>query len=190
MDTHTHTGQWDLLIAHPPCTYLTVTQNWCYNIEKYGEKAIKRYADRDEAIALFMNFVNADCERIAIENPVGCMSKKYKKPSQIIQPYMFGDSAKKTTCLWLKGIPNLEPTQIVDSGEVFEYKDPKTGRIKRYPKWMYDALKLPPSERQKARSKTFEGIAKAMADQWSRFIIDGGSLCAGDNDLSGQMYFW
>lgn len=163
---HNLFGKWDLIIAHPPCTYLTVTQNWCYNREKFGDaKVDEREKNRDEAIKFFLEFTKADCEKIAIENPVGCMSRIYKKPSQIIQPYFFGDRAKKTTCLWLKGLPNLQPTNIVDCGEIFEYKG-KNGRIKKYPKWMYDALGKSKEERQRIRSKTFEGIAKAMAEQW------------------------
>jgi hypothetical protein len=163
--------KWDLIIAHPPCTYLTVTQNWCYNREKYGdEKVNEREKNRDEAIKFFLEFTKADCEKVAIENPVGCMSRMYQKPTQIIQPYYFGDRAKKTTCLWLKGLPKLEPTNIVDCGEIFEYKG-KNGRIKKYPKWMYDALGKSPEERQRIRSKTFEGIANAMAEQWGQGVI-------------------
>lgn len=168
---HTIDGTWDLIIAHPPCTYLTVTQNWCYNREKYGdEKVTERERNRDDAIKFFMAFTKADCEKIAIENPIGCMSRVYQKPTQIIQPYYFGDRAKKTTCLWLKGLPQLTPTDIVDCGEIFEYKG-KNRNIKKYPKWMYDALRASKEERQRIRSKTFEGIAKAMAEQWSKFIL-------------------
>jgi hypothetical protein len=163
---HKIEGKWDLIIAHPPCTYLTVTQNWCYNREKYGdEKVNEREKNRDEAIEFFLEFTKADCEKVAIENPVGCMSRIYQKPTQIIQPYYFGDRAKKTTCLWLKGLPELQPTDMVDCGEIFEYKG-KNGRIKKYPKWMYDALGKGKEERQRIRSKTFEGIAEAMAEQW------------------------
>ena len=163
---HIINGRWDLIIAHPPCTYLTVTQNWCYNREKYGdEKVNEREKNRDEAINFFMEFTKADCEKIAIENPVGCMSRIYQKPTQIIQPYFFGDEAKKTTCLWLKGLPPLTPTNIVGCGEIFEYKG-KNGNVKKYPKWMYDALGKSKEERQRIRSKTFEGVANAMAEQW------------------------
>lgn len=95
-------NRWDLIIAHPPCTYLTNTGNRWFNVEKYGEKAIKRLADREEAIRFFMEFVNADCDHIAIENPIGCMSTRYRKPEQIIQPYEYGDPERKSTCLWLK----------------------------------------------------------------------------------------
>ena len=108
-EKHTIDGKWDLIIAHPPCTYLTVTGNRWFNVERSGEKALKRIADREEAAKFFMAFVNADCDRIAIENPVGYMNSHYRKPNQIIQPYMFGDPAEKKTCLWLKGLPNLVP---------------------------------------------------------------------------------
>ena len=110
---HKNDGKWDLIIAHPPCTYLTVTGNRWFNIERYGEKAVQRYNCREEAVRFFLEFVNADCAKIAIENPVGIMSTEYRKPDQIIQPYMFGDAAEKKTCLWIKGLPKLKPTEIV-----------------------------------------------------------------------------
>lgn len=155
-------GTWDMLIAFPPCTYLTVTGNSWFNIEKYGEKAIQRHKDREEAIKFFMAFANADCPRIAIENPVGVMSSKWRKPNQIINPYEFGDPFEKRTCLWLKGLPELKPTNIV---EIPERKKYDSGRS--MPAWYADAWKLPKNERAKLRSKTFHGIANAMATQWS-----------------------
>ena len=160
-DTHTHTqvGQWDLLIAHPPCTYLTVTGNSWFNIERYGDKARERMKLRDEAFEFFMCFVNAECERIAIENPIGFVSSRYKKPSQVIQPYWFGEDARKATCLWLKNLPCLVPTNIVPFTLV------KTGHGTDSP-WHAFTWNLPKEERARARSKTFLGIAKAMAEQW------------------------
>lgn len=155
-------GTWDMIIAFPPCTYLTVTGNSWFNIEKYGEKAIQRHKDREEAIKFFMTFANADCHRIAIENPVGVMSSKWRKPNQIINPYEFGDPFEKRTCLWLKGLPELMPTNIV---EVPARKEYESGRS--MPAWYADAWKLPKNERAKLRSKTFPGIAHAMATQWS-----------------------
>ena len=152
---------WDLIIAHPPCTFLTVTGNRWFDVERYGDKAIQRHKDREEAVAFFMQFVNAKCEKIAIENPIGYMSTAYKKPSQIIHPYMFGDPARKATCLWLKGLPKLTPTNIVEP-IIIHYQNGKgTDNL-----WHMDTMKLPPKERAKARSKTFPGIAKAMAEQW------------------------
>ena len=109
--------KWDMIIAHPPCTYLTVTGNRWFNVEKYGEKALQRYKDRDEAVAFFMEFANADCPRIAIENPIGHMSTAYRKPDQTVHPYMFGDPERKATCLWLKGLKPLVPTDIVPPPE-------------------------------------------------------------------------
>lgn len=87
--------KWDMILAFPPCTYLTVTGNRWFNVEKYGEKAVERHNNREKAIQFFLAFTNADCEKIAIENPVGIMSTRYKRPTQIIQPYMFGNSARK-----------------------------------------------------------------------------------------------
>ena len=152
---------WDLIVAHPPCTYLTVTGNRWFNVERYGEKAIKRHSLREEAAQFFMAFINADCERIAVENPIGYMSSTFRKPDQIIHPYMFGDPERKATCLWLKGLPLLEATNVVEP-EIIKYKNGK-GTDSR---WHMETMKLPPKERAKERSKTFPGIARAMANQW------------------------
>ena len=156
---------WDMIIAHPPCTYLTVTGNRWFNVSRYGEKAVQRYKDREEAADFFMRFVNCDCPRVAIENPIGYMSTAYQKPTQIIQPYMFGDPARKATCLWLKGLPKLIPTDIVEP-EIIHYQN---GNGTDNP-WHMETMKLPPKERAKARSKTFPGIAKAMAEQWGNLV--------------------
>ena len=159
---HQINGKWDMIIAFPPCTYLTVTGNRWFDIERYGEKAIQRHKDREEAVKFFMAFANADCQRIAIENPIGHMSTAYRKPDQIIHPYMFGDPARKATCLWLKGLNPLVPTNIVEP-VIIKYKN---GKGTDNP-WHMDTMSLPPAERAKARSKTFPGIAKAMAEQWA-----------------------
>lgn len=153
---------WDMIIAFPPCTYLTVTGNRWFNIERYGQKAIQRHKDKDFAISFFKMFANADCDKIAIENPVGIMSSEYRKPDQIINPYQFGDPFEKKTCLWLKGLSNLIPTDIVIPPKRIEYASGKT-----MPSWYAEAWKLPKEERAKLRSKTFPGIAKAMAEQWA-----------------------
>tara|TARA_R110000737_G_scaffold212662_1_gene229977 strand:+ start:184 stop:825 length:642 start_codon:yes stop_codon:yes gene_type:complete len=158
--------KWDMIIAFPPCTYLTVTGNRWFNIEKYGEKAIQRHKDRDNAIKFFESLVNSDCEKIAIENPVGVMSSKYRKPDQIVQPYMFGYPTTKGTCLWLKGLPKLTSTDLTSKGDVVISKSGN-----RMSKWYYDTSCLPPKERAKARSKTFPGIAKAMAEQWAGIAL-------------------
>ena len=154
--------KWDMIIAFPPCTYLTVTGNRWFNVERYGEKAIKRQKDREDAIKFFMAFINADCEKIAIENPIGVMSTAYRKPNQIIHPYMFGDPERKGTCLWLKSLPELKPTNIVEPN-IITYKN---GKGTDSP-WHVNTLGLPKEERAKLRSKTFHGIAKAMAEQWA-----------------------
>ena len=162
MDGKEHSVEkWDLIIAHPPCTYLTVTGNRWFNVEKYGEKAIQRAKDREEAVKFFMAFVSADCDKIAIENPIGCMSTRYRKCDQVIQPYEHGHKARKSTCLWLKNLPLLQPTEIVEP-DIYYYTA-KDGRIKSDSRWRSQFSK---EERAKERSKTFPGIAKAMAEQW------------------------
>lgn len=134
--------KWDMILAFPPCTHLAVSG------ARYFEQ--KRKDGRQQAaIDFFMQFANADCSKIAIENPVGIMSTYYRKPDQIIQPWQFGHGETKKTCLWLKGLPPLISTEIVE------------GREQRI--W-----KMPPSEdRAKNRAKTFPGIARAMAEQWA-----------------------
>lgn len=160
-EKHKIDTKWDLIIAHPPCTHLSSSGQWAYS---KGKDINLKY----DAIKFFMNFVNADCDKIAIENPIGVMSKEYRKPDQIIQPYWFGDKAQKSTCLWLKGLPLLKPTNMVDKGEFVEWIDKKTGRKKRQSKYDMEILKKAKTseERSRLRSKTFLGIAKAMASQW------------------------
>lgn len=158
---HRIDGKWDLLIAHPPCTYLTVTGNRWFNVDRYGEKAIQRHKDRQDAIKFFMEFANADCQKIAIENPIGVMSSEWRKPNQIINPWQFGDPYEKKTCLWLKGLPELAPTNIV---EIPPRKKFASG--KSMPSWYAEAWSLAKEERAKLRSKTFPGIAKAMSEEW------------------------
>ena len=132
---------WNMIIAFPPCTHLAVSgARWFQKKQADGRQ--------QQGISFFMSIVNAKCDRIAIENPVGIMSTVYRKPDQIIQPWMFGHGETKATCLWLKGLPKLEPTNVVEGRE---------NRIH----------KLPPSkDRAMLRSKTFQGIADAMANQW------------------------
>ena len=152
--------KWDMIIAFPPCTYLTVTGNRWFNVEKYGDKALERIKLREEAKQFFMAFVNAPCDKIAIENPVGVMNTGYRKPNQIIQPYQFGDPFEKRTCLWLKGLPNLVPTNVVEPPARQQLKSGKS-----MPEWYSNA---PKKDRARIRSKTFPGIAKAMASQWTQ----------------------
>lgn len=164
-DTHTHTqgGPWDMVIAFPPCTYLTTTGNRWFDIERYGGAAIQRYKDRYKAIVFFMQMVAAHSPRVAVENPVGIMSTAYRRPDQIISPHQFGHSTAKKTCLWLKGLPPLIPTGWEEpereafgmSGAAYFARD-EQGKI----------LAWNDPETAKIRSKTYLGIAKAMAQQW------------------------
>lgn len=167
--------KFDLGIFHPPCTFLTVSGNAWFNVEKYGEKAIKRAKDREEAADFFMRTVNAPIERIAIENPICIMSSRYRKPDQIIQPFQFGHPYTKQTCLWLKGLPKLQPTNILEK--------PKTGWVNQSftPDGRYGGFNGKFSGSSE-RSKTFPGIAEAMANQWSEFILSGETV--GSNQLN------
>ena len=153
---------WDLMIAHPPCTYLTLTGNKWFKPE-FAERFPTRQKDREDAIEFFMALANAPIPKIAIENPIGIMSSRWRKPEQIIQPWQYGHETTKATCLWLKGLPPLKPTNIVSKGEVVVSKSGN-----RMSRWYYETSKLPIKGgiRAKARSVTFQGIADAMADQW------------------------
>ncbi len=175
---HSINGKWDLIIAFPPCTHLAVSgAAWFEKKRKDGRQK--------DAIEFFCKILNADCSKIAVENPVNIIGGKYirkfflelsekynlpLKPTQRIQPYEFGDQARKTTCLWLKGIPELKPTNIVDAGEIYDscgkyysvgasanWATDENGKILRY----NDPLTA------RIRSRTFPGIAKAMAEQWA-----------------------
>lgn len=170
--------KWDLVIAFPPCTFIAGSGvQWLshpddralpFEKRRPHPKYPNRRNDMEKGVEFFMMFANADCERVAIENPIGLMSSRYRKPNQIIQPYMFGDEATKSTCLWLKALPALMPTNIVSKGDRVRFKSGKS-----HPKWYADALRNTKSkeERQRIRSKTFPGIAKAMATQWSEYIL-------------------
>ena len=152
---------WDMMIAFPPCTDLAVSG------ARHFERK-RKDGSQQKSIEFFLKLVNAPIPQIAIENPIGIMSKNYRKPDQIIQPYMFGDKAQKSTCLWLKNLPKLTPTDIVEKGEFFEFTS-KKGEKKRMPMWYYKALSeaKTPEQRRTLRSKTFKGIAEAMAIQWT-----------------------
>lgn len=156
--------KWDMILAFPPCTHLAVSgAAWFEEKRKDGRQ--------QQGIDFFMLFANADCEKIAIENPVGIMSTVWRKPDQIIQPWQFGHETSKKTCLWLKGLSLLTPTKIVEPDD-YVYKGGKKQGGKD-PRWHVESLKLPPKERARVRSKTFPGIAKAMAEQWA------GAVCLG-----------
>ena len=173
-EIHTVPGKWDMVIAFPPCTHLAVSG------ARHFEK--KRADGRQrEGIEFFCRFLEADCERVAIENPVGIISGDYvpnwfpdlavkyglpQKPNQNIQPYEYGDPYKKTTCLWLKGLPTLHPTNIVEVCDVRKYtikRGKNVGKVATFSDWINKGGK----GRQVARSKTFPGIARAMAEQWA-----------------------
>lgn len=171
-------GEWDLMIAHPPCTYLSVSgARWYYHPDdkdlpidqrRPHPNFPTRAQDRKEAIEFFLALANANIPRIAIENPVGIMSKLFRKPNQIVQPYWFGDEATKTTCLWLKNLPDLTPTKIVGKGERVVLSSGKS-----LPKWYSDSFntKISTEMRRTLRSKTFQGFADAMAEQWSKLLL-------------------
>ena len=142
----------DLMIAHPPCTHLAVSGAAWF---KYKEK------EQKEALEFVQRLLDASIEKIALENPVSVISTRIRKPTQIIQPWQFGEPFSKKTCLWLKNLEPLQPTNIVDKGVYTTYASGRT-----MPTWYAEAWKLPPAERAKLRSKTFQGIADAMADQW------------------------
>lgn len=162
--------KWDLIIAHPPCTYLTVTGNRWLNCERYGSEAQLRWNNRCIAICFFLAIAYADCPRIVIENPIGCMSTYYRKPDQIVHPWQFAlseeEKTEKATCLWLKGVNPLVP--ITNEKPEMAYHEWTTpdGQKKRQTLWYYKTRCLPHTERAKAASRTFPGIAKAMAEQW------------------------
>ena len=157
---HTIDSKWDMIIAHPPCTYLTLAGNKWYKPE-FLSRFPERLYQRQQAILFFMKIANADCDKIAIENPVGIMSTQWRKPDQYIEPYYFGDCEKKKTGLWLKGLPLLISTNIVEPVIIHC----KSGANE--PRWHMETMKLSKDERSRIRSKTFPGIAKAMAEQWA-----------------------
>lgn len=151
---------WDMMIAFPPCTHLAVS-----GAKHFEQK--RKDGRQQEGIDFFIKIANAGIEKIAIENPVGIMSKIYRKPNQIIQPYEYGHEAQKTTCLWLKNLPTLQPTKIVSKGDFYI-----SASGKKLPTWSHDVavngkkLAYGSDEIKKIRSKTFQGIADAMASQW------------------------
>jgi hypothetical protein len=145
---------WDLMIAHPPCTHLAVSgARWFAS----GHKPIHL---RDEAIEFVRELMDAPINKIAIENPVSVISSYIRKSDQLIHPYHFGEPAAKSTCLWLKNLPKLQHTNIVEPEYVF------SGTGRKWSKWFFETSCLPVKERGKARSRFWKGIADAMADQW------------------------
>lgn len=163
--------KWDMGVFFPDCTYLTCSAEWAYKDGPYHQKVkpgtlvgAERIKAREEAADFFLKLFNSMIHFVAIENPVGVMSSRFRKPDQVIQPYYFGDNASKATCLWLKNLPVLKHT---------DYCEPRIVNGKQ--RWSNQTdggqNKLPPSkDRAKLRSKTYPGIAKQMAIQWSEYI--------------------
>jgi hypothetical protein len=150
--------KWDLAIFHPPCTYLTVSANKWYKDQPPRKSGTlvgaERRAARVESVEFFMKLYNCDIPHVAIENPIGVMSSEFRKPNQVLQPWMFGHGETKATCLWLRDLPNLIPSNIV------------AGREQK----MFTLS--PTKDRAKLRSKTYSGIAEQMALQWTRFLLE------------------
>jgi len=173
--THTQNGRWDMIIAFPPCTDLAVSgARWFEGKRQDGSQR--------KSIEFFCKILTADCDKIVIENPIGIISGDYVKqyypdiaakyglplkPTQIIHPWMFGDNFNKSTCLWIKGVETLVP-EVTEQPELewFNFTCKKTGKKKRQAKWFADTFRLPAEERAIVRSRTFPGIARAMANQW------------------------
>ncbi len=163
---YAYSGGFDMMIAHPPCTYLAVSgARWMYN--KDGSVNQERLSNQNKALDFVKKLMDAPIDKIAVENPISVISSKIRKPDQIVHPYWFGDKASKSTCLWLKNLPLLTATNMVSKGEFFEWVD-KKGKKKRQAQWYMDALKKAktPEQRRTLRSKTFEGMAKAITEQW------------------------
>lgn len=152
--------KWDLIVAHPPCTYLSVSGNAYFNIDKYGKSALERIDKRTAAFNFVMDIINsANCDRLCIENPVGYINTHYRKPDQIIHPYMFSNGpddvenyVTKRTCFWLFNLPLLQPT----------YYGKRSAKYGKYANWCESISK----NKSVVRSKTFQGVANAIVKQW------------------------
>ncbi|MCI1958854.1 MAG: DNA cytosine methyltransferase [Clostridia bacterium] len=165
--------RWDMIIAHPPCTYLSNAATRSYSLRVTpAEKVVSRWEERAKAAIFFMRFVGADCDKIAIENPVGFMNTAYRKPDCIIEPYFFSEKIgdmnyqTKKTCLWLKGLPLLQRTNNFEKPKPIRTYITANGKVKGV-QWCDNQSGSNQKERAKNRSKTFKGIAKAMAEQWA-----------------------
>lgn len=172
-DKYYQIDKWDLIIARPPCTYLSKVAKRHHSLKCTPlEKINKRTGNRINAMAFFMKFANADCEHIAIENPRGIMNTAYRQPDQTIDPYMFAKSVNdtenyvtKATCLWLKGLPTLKTNDLPKPNNKEIFGQHPTGKARDW------ECSVVGKDMAKVRSKTFEGIARAMAEQWSKYII-------------------
>ena len=171
--------KWDMMIAHPPCTYLAVSgARWYYHPEDKDKPINERRPHplhknraelREEAVEFFLKLWNVKIEKVVIENPIGIMSKRLFPPTQIVHPWMFGDKASKATCLWIRGLDKLiiNKNKFVDKGDYLEFPSGK-----KMQKWYAEALAKAktPEQRRTLRSKTFPGMASAMAKQWTKNI--------------------
>lgn len=159
--------RWDLIIGHPPCTYLSTVGN------KWFKTQPERYQKRQDAFDFFLKLWNCKCPRVCLENPQGFLNTNFRPPDQTVNPFDFGESFRKRTCLWLRGLPPLQATHFPSENlfdiPICEIPKPihfdKNGRGKH---WCEMIVRMPPKERANARSKTFAGIAQAMADQWGK----------------------
>lgn len=159
-----YSGKYKLMIAHPPCTYLAVSgARWMYN--KDGSRNEERWKNQQDALDFVRSLLEAPIDYIALENPVSVISSNIRKPDQIIQPYMFGEPYEKKTCLWLKNLPLLEETNLVEPEPRIKYKSGST-----LPRWYAKGWGMSKKERSKLRSKTFKGVAEAIANQWSKVL--------------------
>ncbi len=165
---HDILSPWDMILAFPPCTYLSSVSTRHFSPKcNPPEKIKERERLREEAVAFFLEFIHADCERIAVENPVGYMNTHFMKPTQIIHPYYFGEPYQKRTCLWLKNLPPLIPTDMLEKPEPEYFCQGEKSKGKAI-NWCEGIRGTTGGQkgRAKARSKTFQGIAQAMASQW------------------------
>lgn len=158
---------WDLMIAHPPCTYLTNAGIGYFNVDRYGEKAIQRSIEREKALRFFLKLYYCHIPKVCIENPQGYVNSRFRKPNQTIHPYYFGDPHMKRTCLWLRGLPRLNGNPSYDKPKPISIqtrrpgKNYEGGEIKN--RYFVDVKS---SMNWKERAKTFPGIARSMAEQW------------------------
>jgi len=171
-------GTWDLIIGHPPCTYLTNAGIGYFNIEKWGDKAKERRRLRDEALEFFIKMYNSPVKKLCLENPVGWVNSQFRKPNQTIQPHYFGDHHLKRTCLWLRGLPRLNGTHAAALDKHHLKPEPRSVNVRKPSKYYHggeakkryfsDYTGPGGAKTGKERSKTFPGIARAMAEQWGR----------------------
>lgn len=164
--------EFELLIAHPPCTYLTVTRNKWFKPE-FDSRFPTQHKDREDAVEFFMKLANLPINRIAIENPIGIMSTRWRPADQVIHPWHFGDPERKATCLWLKNLPKLVWTKQDNLFETKTAVEPDIVHLKNggtMSRYHYDSVRLSAYERSEVRSKTFPGIASAIVSQWGPLL--------------------